>query len=176
MPTAKAAAVMVLLERDDFNSWTIPLTERPAHLPDHPGQISLPGGRIEIGEAALDAAVREFEEELGVTKFSGQVVGQLQPIYVYNSDYYVTPFVAVAPTCPAFEPCVHEVARVIRLPVTVLLDHMQHQVELFQRGLAEWESLVIRHDGVTIWGATAIMLAELAAVLEDVLSDSNSSM
>ncbi len=163
-PTAKQAAVMILLELCD-GEWSIPLTERPQHLPDHPGQISLPGGRVEGDELPLDAAIREFNEELGTVEFPGEVVGELSPLYVYNSDYYVRPFLAVGAGPIQYFPCQHEVARVIRLPMNHLLQ-VGHSVEqTFHRGAATWTARTIQCEDVAVWGATAIMLGECATLL-----------
>ena len=164
-PTAKQAAVMLLLEASD-SGWTIPLTERPAHLPDHPGQISLPGGRLEAGESHLEAACREFAEELGTETFPGELVGELQSLYVYNSDYFVRPFVAVCPRRIEYVPCQREVERVIHLPVDLLLDESKQTSQVFRRGNATWHSSTIHFDNALIWGATAIILGEFAQVMQ----------
>ncbi len=159
---------MILLEHVD-GEWSIPLTERPQHLPDHPGQISLPGGRLEHNETALGAAIREFNEELGTEKFPGEVVGELSPVYVYHSDYFVRPFLAVGAGPVEYVPCPHEVARVIRLPLTQLLDDVFAVDQVFQRGAASWTARTIHCEDVQIWGATAIMLGEFARLFADEL-------
>ncbi len=155
---------MILLEHCD-GEWSIPLTERPQHLPDHPGQISLPGGRLEANELHLDAAIREFNEELGTVDFPGEIVGELSPIYVYNSDYYVRPFLAIGTGPIQYSPCQHEVARVICLPVEQLLDRGQFNEQTFHRGTAIWTARTIQCEDVSVWGATAIMLGECAQLL-----------
>ena len=164
-PTAKQAAVLIMLEPSE-SGWTIPLTERPKHLPDHPGQISLPGGRVEEGENHWDAACREFVEELGTTPFPGNFVGELQSIYVYNSDYFVRPFLAVCDQRLAYAPCEREVERVIHLPVDHLLDDSRLTRQEFRRGKASWESSTIHCDDALIWGATAIILGEFARIYQ----------
>ncbi len=164
-PTAKQAAVMVMLESNE-SGWTIPLTERPAHLPDHPGQISLPGGRLEPGESHLEAACREFAEELGTATFPGELVGELQSIYVYNSDYFVRPFVAISPGRIDYVPCQREVERVIHLPVQLLMDDSTLRPQEFRRGKASWLSNTIHYDNALIWGATAIILGEFARIMQ----------
>jgi 8-oxo-dGTP pyrophosphatase MutT (NUDIX family) len=170
-PTAKQAAVMIMLEASD-SGWTIPLTERPKHLPDHPGQISLPGGRVEEGESHLEAACREFTEELGTATFPGEFVGELQSIYVYNSDYYVRPFVAVCDQRLAYVPCEREVERVIHLPMDHLLDDNRVSQQEFRRGKASWHSNTIHCDDALIWGATAIILGEFARIYQCCLQGS----
>lgn len=164
-PTAKQAAVMILIE-ERGGEWSIPLTERPQHLPDHPGQISLPGGRLELDETHIDAAIREFNEELGTLTFPGHVVGALSPVYVYNSDYYVVPFIAISNGPNNYVPCEHEVARVIHLPVSRLLENGKYVEQVFHRGRTQWTSRTIQCEDVQVWGATAIMLGECARVLE----------
>jgi 8-oxo-dGTP pyrophosphatase MutT (NUDIX family) len=157
----------MLQVQDDTENWkqaTIPLTVRPTHLPDHPGQISFPGGRVESGESDLQAATREFEEELGVKPFPGRVIGQLQPIWVYNSDYILTPFVSVFSGPIQYHPCEHEVARLIHFPVTELLSSTTH-VSRISRGSVSWDTNVFRYGDDNVWGATGIVLGELAAIL-----------
>ncbi len=167
-PTAKQAAVMIMLEAGE-DGWTIPLTERPKHLPDHPGQISLPGGRVEVGESHLEAACREFTEELGTATFPGEFVGELQSIYIYNSDYFVRPFVAICDQRLAYAPCEREVERVIHLSIEHLLDDSRLSRQEFQRGKACWHSSTIHCDEALIWGATAIILGEFARIYQSCL-------
>ncbi len=168
LPTARAAAVVLFIEADpcrDWLDWTIPLTVRPQYLPSHPGQISLPGGRIEAGETPQQAARREFEEELGVRPFPGEFIGQLSGLYVFNSDHYVTPFVASGAPLPAGIPCQREVERVIRLPLGQLLHLDAAPMANYRRGAAAWHARYIPCGTDQIWGATAMILAELSAVL-----------
>lgn len=167
-PTARQAAVMVLLNSPTPNShWsdcTIPLTVRPQHLPDHPGQISFPGGRVEEGELIQRAAVREFEEELGVA-FQGQIIGQLSPVWVFNSDYALTPYLAVLVGELAVCPCDYEVERVIHYPVSRLLLDADNDWDDFARGSVRWRANVFRAGDDRVWGVTAVVLAELAVIL-----------
>ncbi len=160
---AKLASVLVLLEAQQ-DSYCIPLTVRPKHLPDHPGQISLPGGRREPPESLWDAAKREFHEELGVP-FAGRMLGQLLPLYVFNSNYYVFPFVAVCDSELDYSPCQHEVDRVVQLPIEDLLASERHKTATFRRGRLDWKAPVIPYRTDQIWGATAIMLGELSYVI-----------
>lgn len=143
----------------------IPLTVRPSHLPDHPGQVCLPGGRIESGESAQQAAEREFCEELGMTEFPGETLGPLQSIYVYNSDFHLTPFIAICDHTPLYSPSPDEVEQVIRLPLEALHDPAAISTELRSRGSMQWNSPGIGVEGHHVWGATAIVLGEVAGLL-----------
>lgn len=165
-PSARQAAVIVMIEPRD-GLWTLPVTVRPDHLPDHPGQISLPGGRLEAGESHQRAAEREFYEELGCEVEPELIVGELLPLYVYHSDYYVRSFVAISPRLYNYTPCPREVSRIIHVPLSTLgsCRHLPAERQEFARGLAVWTAPTIQDGGATIWGATAIILAELSAIL-----------
>ncbi len=171
-PAAKNAAVLVAMHGvpgTAWPSWTIPLTVRTAHLADHPGQISLPGGRLEEGETFQEAAESENCEELGVESFPGKILGELEPVYVYHSDYYVIPYVGFVDSRPEFRPCSFEVERVLELPVAKVCDSDAVEQHTFVRGKAEWPAPAIRSDRDLIWGATAIILGEFAGLIEQVL-------
>ena len=165
-PDAKPAAVMIMLARGQGARWEIPLTVRPDSLPDHPGQISLPGGRVEKGETYLQAAQREFCEELGVPEFPGTILGGLRPIYVFNSNYRVAPFVAYCDVSLSYQPCPVEVARVLPLPVDHMLAPTNRVTRAFKRGKVEWTAPGIRLGSDFVWGATALILADLLPLLE----------
>jgi 8-oxo-dGTP pyrophosphatase MutT (NUDIX family) len=171
LPGARSAAVMALIEIDALQAWqdwTIPLIVRPNHMAHHPGQISLPGGSLNQGETPQAAAEREFVEELGLAPeaFPGEVLGALQSIYVYNSHFHIMPFVAASPPLMGIVPCRNEVERLIHLPLRLLASAVDtiERAE-FARGSIAWKAPVIRVGEDQIWGATAIMLGELAAVI-----------
>lgn len=120
---SRRAAVAVVLICDQSNRWRVPLTRRPTTLRHHGGQICFPGGRIEPGETASQAALREFEEELGVAANAIATCGQLPNQYVYASDNQVTPvvFIARAPD-QAWQPDPVEVDEVLELPLSKFAD------------------------------------------------------
>lgn len=117
----RRAAVLIALYFDPVQGWVAPLTLRPDDLEHHPGQISFPGGRIELNESEEEAARREFAEELGLVPRQAVIVGELSPIFVYASHHLVSPFVAVMPKPSlAWAPDPREVAEVIEFPLASL--------------------------------------------------------
>lgn len=163
---ARQAAVLVLLYPYQ-DRWHLPLTLRPAHLPDHAGQISLPGGAIEPGETSSQTAIREFHEELGAADLPIELLGKLSSIYVHASNFRVDPWVAVTDRRPTWTPNVTEVERLLEVPLDHLLDpanlgchqrSSQTQDEPYTASHFLWQS----HR---IWGATCAILGELVTVL-----------
>jgi 8-oxo-dGTP pyrophosphatase MutT (NUDIX family) len=134
-------------------------------LEDHKGQISLPGGAREGDEPLEWTALRETYEELGVDPQSVEVLGVLTPLYIFPSDYCIIPYVAARPDRPTFVPDPVEVAEVLEVLLLTLLDPTIRREE-------EW----VLHGTITrvpfyqigehkVWGATAMVLSEFAAVL-----------
>ncbi|MHB0959593.1 MAG: NUDIX hydrolase [Pirellulaceae bacterium] len=165
---ARNAAVLVLLyPRDD--GWCLPLTERPGHMVDHAGQISLPGGTSECDESSERCALREYAEELGAPLEDVHVVGRLSPLYVFASNFWVTPCVAVTSECPICHPNAVEVARVIELRLPHLWDPANRSAHVIERRGIRFRARDILCGEDRIWGATGMILAELADVTAQVL-------
>ena len=164
---ARHAAVMVLLYPAE-QQWWLPLTLRPDYLPNHGGQISFPGGQIEPGESIEAAACRELHEELGIDGRDLRILGRLSQVYVFGSNFVVTPCVAAANAAPEFRPCPDEVAGLLTPSLDALRDPRQTgSVKIVRRGVG-FLAPCIRHDQHCIWGATNMMLAEFLAILENV--------
>lgn len=150
---------------------TILLTQRSADLPHHAGQVSFPGGRAEETDAdAVDTALRETEEEIGLDRGHVEVIGRLDT-YVTRTGFVVTPIVGLVR--PPFEvtPDPVEVAAIFEVPLSFVLDRSNHE-----RHSREWQNMirhfyVLPHPERYIWGATAGMLVNLADLLLGVLED-----
>lgn len=160
---ARPAAVMALLYRRG-REWRLPLTVRPETLQDHAGQICLPGGASHAGETPEEAALRELYEELGIESAGVELLGRLSPINLYVSNFAVTPSIAVARDAPKFTPSAAEVAELIELPLTVLLDPAARGHDVIPGRLLPLSAPYYEYRGHRIWGATAMVLSELAAV------------
>ncbi len=156
---------MLLLFREQ-GTWRIPLTLRPPELVNHGGQISFPGGRIEAGESVEEAALRELQEELGIEAAGVRILGRLSPVYVFASNFLVTPCVATVDGVPEFTPCPREVADLITPGLDSLADPGARSLITIERRGLRFVAPCIRHANHCIWGATSMMLAEFLEVAE----------
>jgi 8-oxo-dGTP pyrophosphatase MutT (NUDIX family) len=137
------------------------LTVRRENLRTHAGQIAFPGGRIEVGESAGEAAKREAFEELGLEPRVVDVIGSLDP-YRTVTGFRVTPILAVVPGGLDLRPQEAEVADWFEAPLAILLDpaHQIMRTSVFAgRERHYWE---IMWNGRRIWGATAAMIVNLS--------------
>jgi 8-oxo-dGTP pyrophosphatase MutT (NUDIX family) len=167
-PTARLAAVaLALFRREGY--WHLPLTERPMTLAHHAGQISLPGGAVDDGETSLEAALRELEEELGFDA-PHVVLGRMADCYVFASDFLVTPWLIASFEAETnWRPHDREVQTVVEMPIETLLDEQAVGRLTIERGPLVFHAPCYRMGSVRVWGATAMMLAELAQLLGDLL-------
>ncbi len=143
------------------------LTQRTAHLTDHAGQISFPGGRAEVHDvSAIDTALRETEEEIGLERHHVEVIGTL-PDYFTITGYRVTPVVALV--APPFELKAddNEVAEIFEVPLAFLMDGMNHQRHAMDlpEGAGRRTFYAMPYKHFFIWGATAGMLRNLFHLL-----------
>ena len=142
---------------------TLLLTQRTAHLTDHGGQISLPGGRVEPADtSAIDTALRETEEEIGLHRRHVEVLGSL-PDYFTGTGYRVTPVVSIVQPPFDLRADPFEVAEIFEVPLSFLMDGMNHQRRTaeFPNGIGRRSFYAMPYDRFFIWGATAGMLRNL---------------
>jgi 8-oxo-dGTP pyrophosphatase MutT (NUDIX family) len=155
----------VLIAITDRPTPGVILTVRREHMRTHAGQIAFPGGRIDAGEDAVAAALREAHEELVLDPKSVDLIGTIEP-YRTVTGYVVSPVIGVVPPDLPLEPHQHEVADWFEAPLAFLLDptNQQRQSALFE-GLTR-HYYEIDWNGRRIWGATAAMIVNLSRRLQ----------
>ncbi len=163
--TSIKAGVLVLLY-SLRNHVHLVLTRRTDQVDIHQAQISFPGGRKEEGESSEQTALREAYEELNVSPDSIQILGQLTPLYIPPSNYCIYPIIAITNERPDFRPSTHEVAEVIEVPLEHLLDPKNVIKEAWTIRGAEVMVPFYLFKEHKIWGATAMVLAELLEIFE----------
>lgn len=162
-PLTPAAVLIPLVLRE--TGLTVLLTQRTAHLRDHAGQISFPGGRCEESDRTPQAAaLREAQEEVGLEPAQVELLGEL-PQYSTATGFTITPVVGLVRPPLNLKLDDFEVADVFEVPFEFLMDthnHQRHQVE-FQGALRAYYAMP--WEGYFIWGATAGMLVSLQRFL-----------
>ncbi len=157
----RTPAAVLIAVTDVADNPQVILTQRPNTMRDHPGQVAFPGGKIDPGEDAITAALREAEEELALPQAAVRVIGASDD-YVTGTGFMVTPVVGVVPPGLELVPSPSEVAAIFEAPLAMLLDRRQWRSnEVFWRG-ANRRYLEMEYQGFRIWGVTAAILANLA--------------
>lgn len=157
---ARPAAVLLLLYPAGDNLAFI-LTRRTETVAAHRGQISLPGGAHDAGDASLEAtALRETEEELAIHPDQVELLGSLAPLYVIVSDFEIYPFVGCTEQRPLFNPSPGEVAALLEVPLRSLVDDRCKDREDWDFGGFSLDVPFYRLGSSVVWGATAIILSE----------------
>ena len=159
----RPAAVLLLVV--NHAEPTVVFTMRTAHLADHAGQISLPGGRCDEGDCTPErTALREAREEIGLEADRVEVLGRL-PEYCTSTGFCVTPVVGWAEPPVTYRPDPHEVAEVFEVPLAFLLDSRNHRYEsaFFKGRMRKYWAMPFGER--FIWGATAGMLVTFQRIL-----------
>jgi len=158
----KHSSVLLLLFVEDSELKAC-LIKRPEHMKHHAGQIALPGGRIEKEETALETALRETWEEIGITSDQIEILGSLSELYVQVSRFQIHPFVGWLDKKPEYVINKSEVEKTISFPVK-LINNSFDEVEL-NTFSGKLKVPCIQFEGEIIWGATAMILSEFRDVL-----------
>ncbi|CUS43924.1 MAG: CoA pyrophosphatase [Pseudomonadota bacterium] len=158
-PLMNAAVLVAVTDRSRPG---VILTQRTDNLSRHPGQVAFPGGRIDPGDSgAIDAALREAEEEIALPRDRVIVIGEADR-YRTVTGFDVTPVIGIVPPDLILIPSAAEVAQVFEVPLDFVLDaanHVEATVEWQGRNRHYYE---INWDGHRIWGATAAMIVNLS--------------
>lgn len=159
-----AAALVLLYPQDDAPH--VLLTVRAGRLGKHAGQVSFPGGLIDAGESVREAALREAFEEVGLDPAAVRMAGTLSPLYITVSNFAIHPVAGVADAPAPLRPSAAEVARLLPVPLDALADPANlRRGTRWRDGLhCDVPYFEVRNERV--WGATAMVLAELLAMLD----------
>lgn len=164
---AKKSAVLILMYPGK-DGLQFPLIERTEYPGVHSKQIGLPGGAWETEDVDYVAtALRETEEEIGVNRHEIEVIGLLSALYIPPSNFWVQPVVGYVHAKPPLVPDPAEVAGIIETPLAHLLDPaiaMESKIQHSSGMTLTVPSYLIQ--GHVVWGATAMMLSELAALMQ----------
>ena len=136
------------------------LTVRAGALPQHAGQVALPGGTVEPSETVEQAALREAAEEIALDPTQVRILGTLTPLHIPVSAFVLHPVAGVADSRPRFRPAHTEVARILEVTLEELVDDCRLHRETRWREEQEYEIPYFELGGERIWGATAMVLAE----------------
>lgn len=169
----RVSGVMVLLyERNGLLN--LAFTQRHTYQGVHSGQMSFPGGKKDEADSDLiETALRETEEEVGVTRSQIDLLGSLSELYIPPSNFLVQPTVGFVGGEIQFVPQPNEVEKVVEIPVDFFLDYsninMQTEITIFDGNTVRVPAY--HYNGHVIWGATAIMLSEFTYIIENILKN-----
>ena len=169
-PEARAAAVLVLLYPVRCHVHFV-LTRRARTMGQHAGQVSLPGGALDEGEAIEAAAVREAREEIGLPVNGLRTLGRLSPLYIPVSNFALHPVVAVLDQHPVLVPATAEVARILEVQIRELRDPTSLKHGWRWRDEDTIAVPYFELQGERVWGATAMVLGGLLSLLKDNRTD-----
>lgn len=165
-----ASVLVALVPAMSGDEITVLLTQRTDHLTDHPGQVSFPGGRVEVSDVdAAATALREAHEEIGLDPALVEVIGDM-PTYTTGTGFIVTPIVAFVRPGFALKVDPFEVAEIFEVPLSFLMNPAHHRWHVVEVAGAQRRFLSMPFDGTDqngqarryfIWGATAAMLRNL---------------
>ena len=160
LESSRPSAVLVGLY-ESTNGVEAILTRRSQELTNHRGEISFPGGRLENGETAVDAALRETHEEIGIAPSEARIIGELNSMSTVVSNSHIVPIVASYASTPTFSAVNSEVDRVFSVPLLELARHDTYRQEHWVFSDREFQINFFYLDDETIWGATARILFQV---------------
>lgn len=164
-PPVPSAVTALLVPRGE--DWDILFIRRTRQGKYHGGQIALPGGKVEKNDPNKQAtALRECQEEIGIPPSDITIIGKLSDIYVPLSNFNITPYVGTLDKIPNFVLSRDEVDEVIPIPLQQLLDERNKKIQPVKRNNHEVMAPGYQIGKNFIWGATAMIIAELETLLK----------
>ena len=161
----RKSAVLILFYKGNGEIY-IPLILRPKYDGVHAGQMAFPGGRFENFDENLHrTALREAQEEIGIKATDVKIMGQLTEIFIAPSNFYAQPVVGFIPYKPDFYPDPREVDTVFEVNIKEFLDPKNISKTTIKVKELSFEVPCYVINGNIIWGATALMISELTAII-----------
>ena len=175
-PQAAAVLLPIVMRGEQGNEPHLLLTQRTQHLSSHAGQIAFPGGKVDPDDQSVEhTALREAEEEVGLTSEHIEVLGQL-PSYITGTSFHITPVVALVSPNHTLQTNAYEVEFAFEVPLSFLMDPANHRLHQWENNgvQRQWYSMPYRpatHNAsgqdteFFIWGATAGMIRNFYRLL-----------
>ena len=169
---ARLSAVMILLYPSNSDIF-ISLMKRPKYSGVHSGQISFPGGKHEkYDKDLIETALRETEEEIGVDRLNINIIGELTDLFIIVSNFKVRPVIGLIDHKPEFIPDPYEVEGVLNVSLNSLSDPKNQGIETMSfRNDIVINSPYYNVHGNIVWGATAMIISELLAIVHPILGE-----
>ncbi|NRD20394.1 CoA pyrophosphatase [Winogradskyella eckloniae] len=169
---AKKAGVMALFYPDDNNETHLVLILRKTYKGVHSAQIGFPGGKYEEGDYndLMETALRETEEEIGVSRTHIEVIKPMTPLYIPPSNFIVHPFIGVSKNELKFVKQVEEVESILEIKFSDFMDMKNCVTTTVSTSFnVEVDVPAFKFNKHIVWGATAMMLIEIKDLLKQVL-------
>ena len=166
-PAPKKSAILILFYQDCDGHIKFPLIQRPTYDGAHSAQVSFPGGKFEKSDRNLEhTALREAQEEIGIDPGKVEVLGNLSDLFIWVSNYLVTPVVAFTDQIPEFKKDDLEVETIIETDLYDIINpNKRKEGTILARGKYKIQTPYFDIDNRIVWGATAMMLSELSMVV-----------
>lgn len=163
-PKRKRAAVLIPIFQKG-REYHILVTKRTEQVPHHKGQISFPGGSQNPGEDLLTTALREAQEEIGLQEKDVIILGELDDMFTFTSDFLISPFVGFIPYPYPFNINFKEIAEIIEIPWSELTNAQNWRQEITKKDSHFLPLYFFYYQDYLIWGATARILRQLIDLL-----------
>lgn len=158
------SAVLILLREEDGELYTY-LIQRSPLMRHHPGQIGFPGGKIELYEDAIEAAIRESEEEIGLERDQCVIIRTISDVEIPISKFIIHPIVAWTTQQNFQIKSPNEISRIIKVSISDLEQSVGNTTIQLNNKSVPVPAYILNDD--VIWGASAMILSELLKLLQE---------